>query len=66
MSEKYEVNKKEFLEMKIAKLEKEISDTDTQIEKLKAKKEGAKAEIKQIRADNRDIFPARGRKPAVK
>lgn len=62
MSEKFEVDKKDYLEMKITKLEKEISDADAQIEKLKAKKEEAKAYIKQIKADNRDIYPARGRK----
>ena len=62
MAEKYEVSKKEFLEFQINKKELDMNKIDTQIESLKKKKIALKEEIAQIKADNRDLFPARGRK----
>ncbi len=66
MAEKYEVSKKEFLEFQINKKELDISKIDAQIESLKQKKAAMKDDIAQIKADNRDTFPARGRKKAAK
>ena len=62
MSETFEVPKKEYLEFQISKLESNISDVDASIEKLNKKKLALKEEIQKIKEDNRDVFPARGRK----
>ena len=62
MPETFEVSKKEFLEFKITKLEAKMSEIDKNIAKLKQKKLDIAEEIKKIKEDNRDVFPARGRK----
>jgi chromosome segregation ATPase len=79
MSEKYEVDKKSYLKMEMSNLEKEVAGADKKVERLKSKKDEidneikaikankaiAKAAIKKIREDNRDLFPVRGRKAAT-
>lgn len=62
MQEKFEVSKKEFLEFQIMKKEFDITKIDEQIAKLKSDKEKIKDEINAIKENNRDVFPARGRK----
>lgn len=65
MSETIEVPKKEYLGFQISKLELKINDIDANIEKLKQKKLAIKNEIQKIKENNRDVFPARGRKKKV-
>lgn len=79
MSEKFEVDKKSYLKMEMSNLEKEVAGADKKVERLKSKKDEidneikaikankaiAKAAIKKIREDNRDLFPVRGRKAAT-
>ncbi len=62
--DKYEVTKKEFLEFQINKKESDMAKVDEKIETLKAEKSALADEIKAIKENNRDIFPARGRKKA--
>lgn len=62
--EKYEVTKKEFLEFQINKKELDMAKIDEKIEALKAEKIALTDEIRAIKENNRDIFPARGRKKA--
>lgn len=62
MSEKFEVSKKEFLQFQISKLEAKMDEIDKSIAKMKQKKLDVAEEIKQVKENNRDVFPARGRK----
>jgi chaperonin cofactor prefoldin len=63
--EKIEVSKKEFLQFQIQEKTEKIEKLDNDIKKLIHKRSSLETEVKEIRANNRDVFPARGRKKIV-